>query len=726
MSMLEFENGIACLDGQPVFIVTAEYPYFRDDRTNWESRLSRLRDLGIAVVSTYIPWRHHEIVKDGCRTYDFDGATMPSRDVVGFLGLCHSLNLKVIVKPGPFCHAELNYGGLPDFVCPLFHPDVEPVRSGDGSPVTWTGSEFERDGIPCQWPLPSSFSDTFRAEVRRWFEAVRYHVLADAFAPDGPVVGLQVGNEGMYCDAQHAVWAHDFSDSALRDFRSWLQNRYGTLKGYSEKHGVDVSDWTQIDPPRMWHAPERLRDLAAYLDWSEFLGYHLGRLYAEYSIELGSSVPVLANVNPPVGETWGIDAWLSRVRPEDWGPVNYGYTNWIGIAAENPSALSRYMVLTRRSRGPNMEENWGFTEPYGPAYAYASVCFQQTLLAIAGGATGYNIYTAAGTSSWRDELDRFQTRPYPSHAPIDAAGELTPKAGTLSLMSEFSTRYGADLAECHSAAAAAWGLYLPHSYAGAWISHSWSGTVEGHALPTPGPHLLACQQELLRCGADLDLVNIQSADEADLLRYPILLVSGGPWMDALTQSKLARYAACRKLVVIGEMPELDDSLNPCTVLASAPAITAKDLETGLALLPSLLKQTGATHVTIKPEGRGLAWIRVHPYKNTHFVHVLSRDTDDLQLCYKLRGQRYVLDLTLAPDTGALVCVADGKLNGALIKGVNDRLNRAVTPCCRLRGVEVGGESACDLFAASTTGSWYIRIANQQGHYDKEGERVNLQ
>ena len=174
------------------------------------------------------------------------------------------------------------------------------------------------------------------------------------------------------------------------------------------------------------------------------------------------------------------------------------------------------------------------------------------------------------------------------------------------------------------------------------------------------------------------------------------------------------------------MPELDDSLNPCTVLASAPAITAKDLETGLALLPSLLKQTGATHVTIKPEGRGLAWIRVHPYKNTHFVHVLSRDTDDLQLCYKLRGQRYVLDLTLAPDTGALVCVADGKLNGALIKGVNDRLNRAVTPCCRLRGVEVGGESACDLFAASTTGSWYIRIANQQGHYDKEGERVNLQ
>ena len=36
-----------------------------------------------------------------------------------------------------------------------------------------------------------------QAEVRRWFEAVRYHVLADAFAPDGPVVGLQVGKRAL-------------------------------------------------------------------------------------------------------------------------------------------------------------------------------------------------------------------------------------------------------------------------------------------------------------------------------------------------------------------------------------------------------------------------------------------------------------------------------------------------------------------------------------------------
>lgn len=711
MNTLEFQDGVAHFNGQPVFFVTAEYPYFRDDPTNWKSRLGRLRELGITVVSTYIPWRHHEVVKDGCRRFDFCGETMPSRDVLRFLSLCHGMSLKVIVKPGPFCHAELNYGGLPDFVCPLFRPDIEPVRSADGRPVTWVGSESERDGVPSRWPLPSSFSAAFRAEVRRWFEAVRSHVLAHASAPDGPVVGLQVGNEGMYCDAQHAVWAHDFSDSALREFRRWLQSRYGTLRAYNEKHGVEVRDWSQIDPPRTWHRPEKLRHLIAYSDWSEFLGYHLGQLYAEYAQELGSQVPVLTNVNPPVGEIWGVDAWFSRVQPENWGQVNYGYTNWIGVAAEDLSALSRYIVLTRRRRGPNMEENWGFTEPYGPAYAYASVCFQQTVLAIAGGATGYNVYTAVGTSAWSDELDRFQTRPYPSHAPIDAEGALTPKAATLSLMSEFLARYGAELAECRPAAAAAWGLYLPYSYVGAWVSDLLSGAVEGHIVPTPGPHLLACQQELLRYGADLDLVNIQSANEADLYRYPILLVSGGPWMDAITQAKLARYAVCRKLIVIGEVPKLDDNLKTCTVLARVPVLAAKDLAAGLRLLPSVLEESGGIRVTIEPEGKGFVWIRVHPEKNIHFVHVLSCDTDHLRLSYTLHGHRYVMDLSLAPGAGALVRVINEQLGGLLIKGVNDKLNCAVKPCCRLGGVEVAGDSPCDLLAGPTAGSWYVRTAN---------------
>jgi beta-galactosidase len=61
MSELTFHDGVAYWNGSPLFFVTAEYPYFRDDSANWKPRLRSLQDLGVQVVSTYIPWRHHQV-----------------------------------------------------------------------------------------------------------------------------------------------------------------------------------------------------------------------------------------------------------------------------------------------------------------------------------------------------------------------------------------------------------------------------------------------------------------------------------------------------------------------------------------------------------------------------------------------------------------------------------------------------------------------------------------
>lgn len=56
-------------------------------------------------------------------------------------------------------------------------------------------------------------------------------------------------------------------------------------------------------------------------------------------------------------------------------------------------------------------------------------------------------------------------------------------------------------------------------------------------------------------------------------------------------------------------------------------------------------------------------------------------------------------------------VTNGELSGLVIKDVNERLNCATTPCCRLDAVEVAGESLCDLFATSMDSSWHVRTAN---------------
>jgi len=683
MSGLEFIQGIAYWNGKPLFLVTAEYPYFRDAAHLWESRLRVLRDLGVRIISTYIPWRHHEIEINGVRTYDFTGKTQSNRNVVGFLDLCRKLDLWVLAKPGPFCHGELNYGGLPDFVCPLVRPEIEPVRSSDGTPVTWWGSLPDTDGQPQQWPLPSVYSEVFRQEAARWLQAVSKDVLRSACYPKGPVIAVQVGNEGIFSDAQHPVWKSDYSEPAVSAYRAWLQQQYASLDEYNQIHGTSVADWREILPPRGYTAPKDLHGLKKYMDWSQFLGHTLGQTYQQYAALLDLDVPTVSNVNPPLADPWGVDAWLSRVQPHLFGSVQYGYTNWIGIAAEDPSVMSRYMLLTRRAPGPNMEEDWGFATLYGPAYEYPSVCFQQTLLAIAGGATGYNLYTAVGTAHWTDDLDRFQSRPYPSHPPVREDGSLTPKAMVAGHLGRFFAKHGADYLACRPATPVAWGLYVPYSLVGAWTGSvpREKAAVSGHQFPPTGPVMMAMDEGFRRHGIEMDFTDVERSSLDELLRYPVLVLPGMPFMDASTQEKLATY--CRRggrLAIIGEVPTLDNRFSPCHLLKAAGPASFSGVDEALTVL---LTDVASHAIRITPAGSGYAWIRVHPSEDLHFVTVLTRDTDELTVRYAVGDRDYELSLGLAPRTGAVVRIERGKPVAALVKGTNELLGRTVKVWCRV-------------------------------------------
>ena len=94
----------------PLFVVAADYQYYRDRREHWRSRLELLQAGHVNTITFYVPWRHHR-TDDG---FDFSGTTRPNRDLQAFLGLCVELGLWAIAKPGPFVHSELNIGGLPD------------------------------------------------------------------------------------------------------------------------------------------------------------------------------------------------------------------------------------------------------------------------------------------------------------------------------------------------------------------------------------------------------------------------------------------------------------------------------------------------------------------------------------------------------------------------------------------------------------------------------------
>jgi beta-galactosidase len=667
---LEFHHGIARWYGKPAFLISADYPYFRDDPANWLNRLEEIRGLGIRLITSYVPWRHHEVELEGTRRFDFRGQTDPRRDVIAFIDGCRWLDLRLILKPGPFCHAELNYGGLPDFVCPLRRPDIPPVLAADGTSVGWPGAEHPAEGALVHWPLPSALSPVFMKEVATWLTAFRDQVLLPAASPNGPVVAVQVGNEGIFSDAQHAVWSHDYSAPAIQAFRQWLRRRYPNLAAYNTSHGTSWKSWDDIDAPRRWSPPTDPCGILGYRDWSEFLGFATGQLYAAYAQLLGSVVPALANVNPPRGESWGIDAWLSRVQPRTWNGVHYGYTNWIGIASRDPAVIARYAVTARLMPGPNLEENWGFTE-YGAAYAHPIVCFQQTLLMIAAGATGYNIYTGAGTAGWSEDLDSRHARPYPSHAPIGPQGEPSNKVAVVRLLGEFFGRYGTEFLACRSIAKAAWAMYRPQSYLGAWIGPDGAeARVNGQVMTAPGPLLAAAYEALMAAGHDLDLVDLQTASLEEARRYQLLLLPGESGLDEDTWALLDEYLnAGGKLLVVGAEPPTERSrlrLQRSPWARGVLRLPDRSVA-GLRGIGDLLQSLGVEPVTMEPKGAGLAWLRVHPTEDIHYVMAISWTAASLRIRYSAHGRRHDLSLQLAPGGGAVVRVVSGKPTAILVK-----------------------------------------------------------
>ena len=93
------------------------------------------------VVSTYVPWLHHEPVRGEVR---FDGRF----DVAAFVDAVRAEGLEVVLRIGPWVHGEMRNGGFPDWVqhapvrtAPTTRPTSISCGSGSGaSPAPSTGA----------------------------------------------------------------------------------------------------------------------------------------------------------------------------------------------------------------------------------------------------------------------------------------------------------------------------------------------------------------------------------------------------------------------------------------------------------------------------------------------------------------------------------------------------------------------------------------------------------
>jgi hypothetical protein len=160
--------------GEPFFIHSAAFFYYRVPRDLWEVSLERYRGLGINTIDIYIPWNWHEL-SDG--EFDFDGHTNSRRDLRGLLKLLANKNLKLIARPGPLVLNEWRLGGYPewllrraDFQAAMpaeFRMDEIDLLEGRYPPLAGLNSR-DAEAAASAWlanPLHMDYS-------RKWLEAV--------------------------------------------------------------------------------------------------------------------------------------------------------------------------------------------------------------------------------------------------------------------------------------------------------------------------------------------------------------------------------------------------------------------------------------------------------------------------------------------------------------------------------------------------------------------------
>jgi beta-galactosidase len=112
MRRVQIKENQVSVGGRKVPLLSGEVHYWRLNPGYWPAVLNQVREMGINVISTYVPWDYHEVKRGH---FDFTGETNASRDLEGFLRLTKREGFWVIIRPGPYIYSEWPNDGIPTY-----------------------------------------------------------------------------------------------------------------------------------------------------------------------------------------------------------------------------------------------------------------------------------------------------------------------------------------------------------------------------------------------------------------------------------------------------------------------------------------------------------------------------------------------------------------------------------------------------------------------------------
>ncbi|MFI6369621.1 beta-galactosidase [Streptomyces sp. NPDC050546] len=199
--------------GRPWFPVSGEFHYSRYPNEEWEEELLKMKAGGVTAVASYVIWIHHEEIEGRVR---FDG----DRDLRRFAGLCARHGLDFVPRIGPWSHAEVRNGGLPDWL-------LARARA------------------------PRTDDPAYLEPVRSWFTAVAEQLRGLDREHGGPIVAIQIENE-LYDQPGHLRTLKRLAREAGLSAPLWTSTAWGGVQLPGEEllplyGGYPEAFWTEAD-----------------------------------------------------------------------------------------------------------------------------------------------------------------------------------------------------------------------------------------------------------------------------------------------------------------------------------------------------------------------------------------------------------------------------------------------------------------------------------------------
>jgi len=350
------------VNDEPIHLVGGEVHYWRLAPENWQAVLTRVKELGIDVLSTYICWDFHEYIPG---SFDFSGKTDPRRNLTGFLNLLTEMDFWIIIRPGPYVYTE------------------------------WVNA-----GVPNQAALYHRLHPEFLRLARQYMEAV-VPVLQPHFATrGGKIILFQADNE---IDSWHQWYTEALGlgcEPGL--FQEFLLERYTTLEQLNKAWSCQLNSFE--DARAILTLPPWREDLTVrYLDFCRFKHWFVlksARWMVETYQKLGVDIPMYLNTYGTVS----VQPWADMEKITDIvGPDLYPTNEFSHRADEHRQFLESVRYARSYSRLPYIPEfesgiwhGWHYQVGAPKGNHYRLMC----LSALAAGVTGWSWYMLVNRDNW--------------------------------------------------------------------------------------------------------------------------------------------------------------------------------------------------------------------------------------------------------------------------------------------------------------------------------------